>query len=412
MHRLIAASLLCFAAAAQGQPPAGKVHADIQPLMELAQQFAAQGDAGAQAAVKVLSNAGNEAEARLFTQWLVEKARKGHAPAQFQLALQLESAAESRLDQAVEWYQRAVDQRYVLAYNNLAVLYLQGRGVAKNPQKAAELSRYAAERGNAAAATRLGTLYETGEGVPRDGAQALHWHEKAAALGSPGSHTSLFFMYARGEMVPKDLVKAAAYLNQAAELEEPIAMSMFLDNRAKVPVTVQSPSTVIRKAAESGDGAAQLALALRLQSGDKYIAKDEAAALRWLRRAASEGHAEAQAQLGYQYLMGIGVAKSDRDAIDWTRMAVKANNPMGLANMGAMHLMGNSMMRPDPKQAADFFRRAAALEHPRALQLVGEWTENGTLGFKRDVAAAKGYYRRAAKQGDAKAIAALKRLGE
>ena len=41
----------------------------------------------------------------------------------------------------------------------------------------------------------------------------------------------------------------------------------------------------------------------------------------WLRRAADQGHAQAQYTLGLMYLKGSGVAKDEQEAVVWIRRA-------------------------------------------------------------------------------------------
>jgi uncharacterized protein len=46
-----------------------------------------------------------------------------------------------------------------------------------------EISRQAAEQGDAAAQVALGFRYERGQGVTRDEAEAVRWYHKAAEQG-------------------------------------------------------------------------------------------------------------------------------------------------------------------------------------------------------------------------------------
>lgn len=62
-----------------------------------------------------------------------------------------------------------------------------------------------------------------------------------------------------------------------------------------------------RKAAEQGHAEAQFRLGAMYFSGDG-VPQDDAGALKWYRMAAEQGHAEAQADLTYMYENGLGVA--------------------------------------------------------------------------------------------------------
>ena len=65
------------------------------------------------------------------------------------------------------------------------------------------------------------------------------------------------------------------------------------------------------------------------------VAKDEAKAVTWYRKAAVQNDAEAQVNLGLCYASGQGVAKDYVEAVKWFRKAaeqghVKAQNNLGL----------------------------------------------------------------------------------
>jgi TPR repeat protein len=57
-------------------------------------------------------------------------------------------------------------------------------------------------------------------------------------------------------------------------------------------------------------------------------AKDNADAERWYRRAAEQGRAEAQNNLGLMYIIGRGVPKNDAEAMKWfSRAAAQGYTP-------------------------------------------------------------------------------------
>ena len=51
--------------------------------------------------------------------------------------------------------------------------------------------------------------------------------------------------------------------------------------------------------------------------------QDDEEALRWFRRAAEEGHADAQYNLGYMYLNDRGVRRNLVEAVRWYRLAAE-----------------------------------------------------------------------------------------
>ena len=47
------------------------------------------------------------------------------------------------------------------------------------------------------------------------------------------------------------------------------------------------------------------------------VAKDEVAAVSWYRKAAEQGHAKAQYNLGVMFQYGLGVSKNRAEAVYW-----------------------------------------------------------------------------------------------
>ena len=70
------------------------------------------------------------------------------------------------------------------------------------------------------------------------------------------------------------------------------------------------------------------------------MAKDYVLAASWYRRAAERGHQEAQADMGYAYLNGRGVAKNERIAADWYRKAARQGNARAYYELGRMFEFG------------------------------------------------------------------------
>jgi hypothetical protein len=87
--------------------------------------------------------------------------------------------------------------------------------------------------------------------------------------------------------------------------------------------------------------------------------RDSARAMQWLRRSADQGHAPAQAVLGYMLEQGIGAAKNPEEAFRWYQKAAAAGNDDGQFNLGRAYEHGIGVAR-DPGRARDSYERAAA----------------------------------------------------
>ncbi len=76
------------------------------------------------------------------------------------------------------------------------------------------------------------------------------------------------------------------------------------------------------KAAEQGDAGAQINLGLCYDRG-LGVDKDPKAAAAWYRKAAEQGDAKAQVNLGVRYDQGQGVDKDPKAAAAWYRKAAE-----------------------------------------------------------------------------------------
>ena len=120
----------------------------------------------------------------------------------------------------------------------------------------------------------------------------------------------------------------------------------------------------ILKAAEQGHAWAQFNLGVRYANG-RGVPKDVVEAAEWCRKAAEQGHAKAQFNLGAMYAHGWGVLQDAAEATRWYRKAagqghVEAQWRMGLSYMGGRVL--------SPVQAYAWFSIAAAQGHTGAAE--------------------------------------------
>ena len=76
------------------------------------------------------------------------------------------------------------------------------------------------------------------------------------------------------------------------------------------------------KAVEDGDPKAQCNLASAYQNG-WYCVKNEVEAVKWYRKSAEQGNALGQIYLGACYEDGSGVAKDEIEAVRWYRKAAE-----------------------------------------------------------------------------------------
>ena len=60
----------------------------------------------------------------------------------------------------------------------------------------------------------------------------------------------------------------------------------------------------------------------------------------WIRKAAEQGHVDAQGLLGSMYFNGRGVAQDDKQAVAWTRKAAEQGDAKAQRLLGMMYDIG------------------------------------------------------------------------
>src|SRR5215212_4988725 len=150
---------------------------------------------------------------------------------------------------------------------------------------ALKLFEAAAQKGNREAQHTLGFMYRDGMGTKRNEAKALAWYRKAAEQGYAPAEYNLGLMYAQGEGVKPD---------------PPAAEKWF------------------RQAADHGSVEAQVKLAEIAIADQKY----EEAFL-WFSKAADQDDADAAFNVGSLYYVGRGVAKDEAKATEYYRRAAR-----------------------------------------------------------------------------------------
>jgi molecular chaperone DnaK len=153
-----------------------------------------------------------------------------------------------------------------------------------------------------------------------------------------------------------------------------------------------------RKAAEQGHGDAQNMLGLASAKGEG-VPKDEAEAVRRWRKAAELGHADAQTMLGLAYAKGEGVPRDPSEAVRWYRLAAEQGNAYAQHNLGLAYHKGEGVPK-DPAESVLWWRMAAEQGLAPAQYNLGVAYHEGE-GVPKDPAEAVRWSRKAAEQGHA-----------
>lgn len=106
------------------------------------------------------------------------------------------------------------------AQMRLGVIYLQGRGVTADIDKALYYYRMAAERKIAFAQLKLAKIYLDGKYIEADPQKALSWLLRSARQGFIPAQLYLSKLYENGTFVDRDLVKAHQWITIASSLTD------------------------------------------------------------------------------------------------------------------------------------------------------------------------------------------------
>jgi TPR repeat protein len=163
-----------------------------------------------------------------------------------------------------------------------------------------------------------------------------------------------------------------------------------------------------RKAADQGFAAAQCDLGMTYDRG-WGVAKSPSLAREWCRKAAMQGFALAQCFLGVIYSGGLGVEKNYSLAVEWHRKAAEQGLAVSQNRLGLLYYEGNGVEQ-SYIFAVHWFRKAAVQGHPMAQYNIGFMYERGGLGVAKSNSDAVEWYRKAAMQGHDDAKDGLQRL--
>jgi len=217
----------------------------------------------------------------------------------------------------------------------LGYLYEHGRGVPRDPAKAAQYYQSAASRGHSLALSNLASLYQHGLGLPRDPHKAFDLYTAAAERGNSVAQTNLASMYCNSAAIPRDYSAAARWF---------------------------------RAAADQGDPTAQHDLGVLYYKG-LGISRDLAASAHWEALAASQGDPFAETDLAYLYETGAGFPRDRFTAYLWYSRAISAGDLSGSSRRGALAQYLNKKQRDE----------AAALSLRSAPSLPGSLAGPSTL---------------------------------
>jgi len=228
----------------------------------------------------------------------------------------------------------------------------------------------------------LGLMYYNGGfGVPKDFDEAVEVYRKAVEQGIAKAQDNLGELYTYGRAALEDLAKNIMYevglcLGPDEDYDE--ALKWF------------------RKAAAQGHVEAQYWVGYMYCYGIG-MPEDYAEALKWFRKAAEQGHAQAQNSIGDMYFFGNDVPKNNAEALKWFRRAAEQGHVEALNSLGYIYYYGDGVPE-DKDEARKWYLKAADQGNAMAQYTLGEMYYKGD-GVPQDYAEAVKWFRKAAEQG-------------
>jgi uncharacterized protein len=125
---------------------------------------------------------------------------------------------------------------------------------------------------------------------------------------------------------------------------------------------------------------------------------DAVEAVKWYRKAAEQGHADAQYKLGLCYAKGDGVPVDAVEAVNWFRKAAEQGSFWGQCGLGWCYGIGNGTPK-DEREASGWYRKAANQGDAGGQFRLGWCYETG-CGVPKDCMESYKWYSLAATQGD------------
>ena len=363
---------------------------------------------------------------RLYAHISETRGGRDAVQARFQIArliLDAEDASPEEQSTAVEYLRQAAAQGVGSAAVELAKLYEEGRGVAKDFSAAAQFYRIAAVAAQPDAAFALARLYNDGLVAAPDpdaGRQMANLGLiellNQASQGKCGALLSIARIYDRGGAVKQDQEVASAWYLAASQAGDDRAMIETAERFAGgVGVDLDMDAAVrwYGIAAETGRHEAAFAIG-RLYSEGDVLAPDAAKAQQWLERAATDGSIKAMQRLGEFWAGELPVqpetGPDGRKALGWLETAY-ARDPQRL---GVLHALAETYrdggdVPADPVLSVRYFNEAAAQGSVTALRALAEAYLAGA-GVEADATEAVRLYRQAAGRGDTSSFGKLEGL--
>ncbi len=252
---------------------------------------------------------------------------------------------EKDYSKAMQWYNLASEHGYLPALFNKAHLYVEGKGVDKNIDKAIEIANMLRDNNPMLYHATLGDIYQIDQQID----VAIKYYKEAAELGDPMSEFYYGTYLYSGKFCKENKKKGVKYLRSAAKKgvgDANFAMARLYELGADEAGVKQSDAQALKNykiAARKGNKKAQLKLAKIHKEGLLGVNKNTKESFKWYLILAESGNTSGAFHVAYSYAKGMGVENNYEEAVKWYKVAVNNGSAAAMNNLAVCYENGNGV---------------------------------------------------------------------
>ncbi|MBR0172340.1 MAG: sel1 repeat family protein, partial [Lachnospiraceae bacterium] len=312
---------------------------------------------------------------------------------------------ESRYEEAMQYYDKAIENGCLLGWVGKGDLYRSGRGVIADEDEARYCYQTAVDEGCKEANEGLGLLVEdtdvdqaadyyekaidgedfglqnlarvrlgylhcegdTNHWEKADPARGLALLREAADAGSGQGMHAMGYIYDNGDGVEQDYATAVQWYTEAIEKTEwPVSyhnLAVLYRDGNGVERDLEKTVEYYTKAADAGYENSLAGLGYLYSRADDYgMEPDGNLAVEYYEKAARIGMASAYTELGLLYENGELVEQDYEKAVGYYTSAMEMNDAWGTHNLASFYASGRGGLNQDADYAVSLYERALALE--------------------------------------------------
>ena len=130
------------------------------------------------------------------------------------------------------------------------------------------------------------------------------------------------------------------------------------------------------KLAQDGDAEAQYRTGVFFDRGE-YVARNQGEATKWYRKAAEQGHTDAQTALATIYFNGYQTIKRDyAEALKWGQLSALQGDENGAFILGYIFYSGGDAVAKNLVSAYAWFSQVTRYSEPRVAEIAGQLTSD------------------------------------